>query len=234
MRNWHKLKISQIELEKTLEFDLISTLAIELGRTFFLRQKGGRSWLITQICGLFLVSLLSLPIILIVFRNLTWVSNNNAGLMLILATAIILSLLCLLVFNYYLWRRAKQLKVLAILLNKVEKYNNLIEHLNLMAKLDAVATAQFSKTKEVGELETALSLTRDSLIKSIELEKTLDCDRHLADSRDILLANLESGLVNLDSLVQANTNDYDRLFSEAINIGLSVHREMRKNHPAEE
>ncbi|WP_319421721.1 hypothetical protein [Pleurocapsa sp. FMAR1] len=39
---------------------------------------------------------------------------------------------------------------------------------------------------------------------------------------------MESGLINLGSLSQHNAQDYQQLLSEAIEIGLSVHQEIRK------
>lgn len=230
--NWQKLKITQTQLDEILNFDLKLSLAVEIGQLFFLKQSNYTSLLIAEASGLFLVCSLSFPIILILFRNFNWLTNNPAGFTFILAIAIIISFLCSIVFNYYLWQRAKQLKVFAVLLDKVKQYNHLIDSLSLMSELNAV-TANFGKTKEITELKTALNLTRNSLIRSIELEKIINRDRHLASNRDLLLANLESGLINLDSLVSVDTNDYDRLFSEAIDLGLSVHRELRKNHPTD-
>jgi hypothetical protein len=172
---------------------------------------------------------LFVPIILILFRNSGWLSNNTAGFALVLMIAAIISLFCLILFNYYLWQKAIQLKVFIVLLDKVWHYNNLIKDLDLIAELNAVNATNISETKEIIELKTALNLTRNSLIKSIELEKIISRDRHLATNRYQLLANLESGLINLDSLVP-KANNYHQLCSEAIKIGLSVHRELRKNN----
>ena len=200
---------------------------------FFLKQKDYKSLLVTELCGLFSIYLLFFPIVLIVVRNFNLLNNNTAGLILVLAIAIMISCSCSIVFNYYLWQRARQLKVFVVLLDKVKQYNHLIDNLSLMSELNAVTATDFSKTKEITELETALNLTRNSLIRSIELEKIINRDRHLANNRHQLLANLESGLIDLNSLVQIDANNYHQLFSEAIDIGLSVHRELRKNHSAE-
>lgn len=228
--NWQKLKIRQKQLEETLNFDLISTWAIVLGRVFFFKQKQAfKSLLITEVCSLFFFCLLLVPIILILFRDSGWLSNNTGGFILVLIIATIISSFCLVVFNYYLWQKAKQLKVFIVLLDKVWQYNNLIQNLDLIAQLNTVTATNLSETSEFRELKTALHLTRDSLVKSIELEKIISGDRHLVTDRYQLLANLESGLINL-SLVQTDANNYYQLYSEAIKIGLSVHRELSKNN----
>lgn len=230
--NWRKLEISPTQLEEILDFNLRSILAIEIGRVFFLKQREYKSLLMTQVGSLFLVCLLCFPIVLILFRNSSWLSNNTSGLIFSLAIAIIVSLLCSLIFNYFLWQRAKQLKIFVALLAKVKQYNELIDNLALISELDALSTSQPNQPENIAELKTALDLTRNSLIKSIELEKIINRDRHLANNRYQLLANLESGLINLNALQAENTDV--QLFSEAINLGLSVHRELRKNHYCKE
>lgn len=224
--NWQKLKIDWVELEEILNFDLKSTLAIEIGRVLFLKRRGYWFLWVTEISGLFLVCLLLFPVVLIIFRNFDWLSNNTAGLILVFAIASIISLLFLLGLNYYLWQRAKQLKVLVLLLDKIEQYDSLIDNLILLSQLNTVTDNKIEDDK-ISELKTALHLTRNSLIKSIELEKIIGRDRHFANNRYQLLTNLETGLINLDSLAQTN-NDYHQLYSEAIDLGLSVHRELRK------
>ena len=236
--NWEELEISQAQLEELVNFDLLSTLAIDLSRVVFLRQTTSRkSLLFTEGCSLFLISLLFFPINLIIFRNYGWLSNNIHGFILVLISTAFLSGIMILVLNYYLWSKAKQLKVFAVLLEKVKQYNDLIKHLKLVFELNSLscnaaqgqkATIDTNNSQAETELKTALSLTKNSLIKSIKLEKIINRDRHLANNRYQLLANLESGLVNLGSFSQDNSDDYQQLISEAIEIGLSVHQEIRK------
>lgn len=235
LMNWEELEISQAELEEIVNFDLLSTWAIDISRIFFLGQNTYlKSLLFTEGCSLFLVSLLFFPINLIFFRNLGWLSNSTNGLIIILASTAFLSTFIILLVNYYLWKKAKQLKVFAVLLEKIKQYNDLIAHLKLVYELDSLSSnvtqnqKKFNEPQVDKELQTALNLTKNSLIKSIELEKIINRDRHLVNNRYQLLANLESGLVNLGSLSQNDPNDYQQLLSEAIEIGLSVHQEMRK------
>ena len=227
--NWKELEISQPELEKLVNFDLISTWAVDISRVLFLNLKAyQKSLLFIEGCSLFLISLFIFPINLIIFRNLDWLSNNISGFILVLETTAFISILILLILNYYLWLKAKRLKFIAILLEKIKQYNDLINNLKLATELNLFNDNQINTNNKIAvELETALTLTKNSLIKSIELEKIINRDRHLANNRYQLLANLESGLINLGSLSQHN-QDYQQLLSEAIEIGLSVHQEIRK------
>ncbi|MEY2831927.1 MAG: hypothetical protein RLZZ574_1185 [Cyanobacteriota bacterium] len=229
--NWEELEINSAELEELMSFNLLSTWALDFSRVFCLRNRAYvSSLLFTEGCGLFLAYLLFFPILLILFRNLGWLNNNFNGLLLVLLSTASLSLVLVLLLNFYLWHQAKQLKVFAILLEKVKQYNGLIAHLKLFAELDSLSSVTQINHNSPGEIElkAALELTKNSLLKSIELEKILNRDRHLANNRYQLLANLESSLINLESFSQDEANNYQQLLAEVIEIGLSVHKEVRK------
>ncbi|MGL5794051.1 MAG: hypothetical protein ACRC06_06490 [Waterburya sp.] len=137
--NWEKLEISQAELDELVNFDLLSTWAIDISHVFLLHRKTyQKSLLITEAVCLFLVLFLLFPINLIVFQNFDWLSNNISGLILVLIVTSFLTFLILLILNYYLWGQAKRLKVFAILLEKVKQYNNLIDNLKLAAQLNSL------------------------------------------------------------------------------------------------
>lgn len=231
--NWEELEINLAELEELMSFNLLSTCALDLSQVVWLRNRAYISPLLfTEGCSLFLAYLLFFPILLILFRNLGWLANNSHGLFLVLLSTMSLSLVLVLLLNFYLWHQAKQLKVFAILLEKVKQYNGLIAHLKLFAELDSLNSATQINHNPPGEIElkAALELTKNSLLKSIELEKILNRDRHLANNRYQLLANLESSLIliNLESFSQDEANNYQQLLAEVIEIGLSVHKEVRK------
>ncbi|WP_036485612.1 hypothetical protein [Myxosarcina sp. GI1] len=233
--NWDELQIEQSELDNLLKFNILSTWALDFARVTMLHQKKARiSLLFTQASILFLILLLFFPINLIIFRNLGWLSNNISGLILLLLSTIVCSLSIALLFNYYLWRLAKQLKVFAILLDKVERYNHLIDSLKLLSEIESVKynderDALAANLQSRAELTTALNLTKNSLIKSIELEKVISRDRQFGNDPYQMLANLENNLINLLSFPQTNSsNEYQQLLTEAVEIGLSVHQEIRK------
>ena len=235
--NWEELKISQAELDEIFELDILSTWAIELGRVVILKKPEYlKSLLFTEGSILLINLLFFFPINLIIFRNLGWLENDFSGLTLVLISATVLSILLAILFNYYLWHKAKKLKVLATLLAKIAQYNRLIDNLQLFAELTYLTTSNPDNTQKIiynsqseAELKTALSLTRNSLIKSIELEKIINQNQQLKGDRYLLLANLEHNLINFVSLPHDTSNDeYQQLLTEVVDIGLSVHQEIRK------
>jgi hypothetical protein len=235
--NWEELKISQAELDEIFELDILSTWAIDLSRVLILKKSEYLQSLLFTEGSILLISLIFFcPINLIIFRNFGWLENDFGGLTLVLLSASILSILLGILFNYYLWHKATKLKVLANLLAKIYQYNRLIDNLQLFAELNDLTTYNPDNTRknlynsqsEV-ELKTALSLTRNSLIKSIELEKIINQNQQLKGDRYLLLANLENNLINFVSLPHDSSNDeYQQLLTEVVDIGLSVHQEIRK------
>lgn len=233
--NWDNLRIEQAKLDEVLELNILSTWAITIVRVFILRQKAYySSLLLIESSLLFLIVTLLFPLSLIIFRNLGWLENNTSGFIIVLLSAMVLSVLAIVMFNYYLWGKAKQLKVLATLLEKVNQYNSLIDNFRLLSeinslKLNTDTDRSGLDNQSRAEIFTALDLTKKSLIKSIELEKIINRDRQFKNNRDLLLANIEDSLINLISFPQYNSsNDYQQILTEAIEIGLSVHREIRK------
>lgn len=237
--NWEEIKISEAELDKLVKLNLLSLWAMDLSYVFLLNRLISRkSLLITESVCLCLMLFLLFPITLIIFRALNLLSNNVGGLFLVLLITLLLSLSTLLIINYSLWHQAKKLKYTAILLDKIKQYNNLIDNLKVITQLKLIEPdiAKKDNQETQQELETALNLTRTSLLKSLEIETiinrlgtiNIESNRKNANNRYQLLANLESGLVNLELLTQYDADDYQQLLSEVIEIGLSVHKEIRK------
>jgi hypothetical protein len=230
--NWEGLEITQEELEDLLNFNLLSSWAIDFSRVFLLRnQRYLFSLLFIESSSLFLSYFLFFSLNLIVLRNFNWLTNSSNGFILVFISATFFSLCLLILLNIYLWHKAKKVKIFAVLLEKVKQYNQLIAHLKLLTELDSLNSGskiKIDNSPEKIEFKKALELTKNSLIRSIELEKVLNRDRHLASNRYQLLANLEFGLVNLDPVTSVEQNDYQQLLTEVVEIGLSVHKEMRK------
>ena len=232
--NWGELTITQSELDNLWELDLFSSCAIDLNLLLILRQRQYfKSFLFTEISVLFLGLVLFFPLNLIMFRNLAFLSNNTVGFLLILAIAIIFSAALLLLFNYYLWLRAKKLKSLTIVLDKVNQYNQLIDNLQIITQINHLNPTDGRPNQQnleiSSEVKIALELTKVSLLKSIEIEKVIYSNQQITRDRYQLFANLEDNLIQFLSLPQNNShNEYQQLLTEAIQIGLSVHQEVRK------
>lgn len=89
--------------------------------------------------------------------------------------------------------------------------------------------------KSTNELQTAFGVTKNSLLRSIELEVLIynhqthsDRKSFSSHNRYQLLTNLEHNLVNLSLLDSHADRKYQEIFTEAVDLGLSIHKEMRK------
>ena len=136
-----------------------------------------------------------------------------------------LSLGILLCLNFFLWQRAKKIKNIAVIFLKIKDYNSLIKNLQLITKLNTLSTVDCkNKYQSASEITTALQLTKDSLLKSLENQQLKLQERYQ------LFNNLEDNLVRFMSLPnEQNSTEYQQLLAETIQIALSVHQEVRKN-----
>ena len=231
--DWDKLKINQAELDLIFEPNIISSWAIALGRIFILRRtRYWKTFLLTESSLLFLSLLFFFPVNLIFFRKLGWLDNNTNSFIIVFTVTVSLSLLTLIILNYYLEQKAKRLKLLIQLLEKVDGYNQLINNFKLLSKIESINNTNNDRnSRSITELKAVLSLTKSSLLKSIEVESFIyhrSRDRQLVYyDRARLLADLENDLANL-FIPEINSGLEYQLLNEAVNLGLSIHQEIRK------
>lgn len=235
--DWSELEINQTQLDNILELDLSSSWAIALNRVFLLHQaKYWQSLLFIESSILFTSLLFWFPINLIVFRKLNLLDADSSGLLVVLLGSFSLAILFLIVTNYSLWQKAKKLKSLTKLLNKITEYNRLVNDFQLISNFNKLTSSQHpTADKSVKKLQNIFKLTKNSLLQSIELEVFMTRHRQAKQlissqtrERDRLLANLEQNLVNV-SLIEIDSNqEYQQLLNEAVELGLNVHREIDK------
>ncbi|MEM8723096.1 MAG: hypothetical protein AAGE84_28065 [Cyanobacteria bacterium P01_G01_bin.39] len=238
-QSWQELKISKADIEQVFEPTLICSWAIALATGLMLRQS--QSWQsILKIEGLclFISLVFNFPLVLIASRNLEFISNNIQGFIVSLAVAFSLSSLYLVILNYYLWHKAKQLKLLSSLLIKVNKYNRLIASFQLLTDINYLS--DHSKNNSVAnrqsltEFRTALNSTRTSLLGSIELESYLYFHQETYANSTTpynpaqLLADLENNLAATVAPETERDLEYQQLYDEAIDLGVSLHQEIHK------
>ena len=235
--DWDELKISQAELDRVLDTGIVFNWAIAFTRLLILRQSQyWQFFIVTQSTFLFLNLLFFFPINLIVCRKLGWLDNNATGLITVSIATAILSFISNIVCNYYLWQKAKKLKLLSKLLTKVERYNQLIDNFSFVVNLSLLSDIRSNNSLSVTKFKTALNLTKNSLLKSIELENfiyryrqnTLRDRTSKSNSYEGLLADLEDDLITWSSLEIDCTQQDRHLLDEAIDLGLSVHQEVKK------
>ena len=244
---WDKIPIYQAELDSLLPLNIFDNWAIEICRVLILRNKKYfRPLLITEAAILFLEIVLLFPLNLIIFRNLELTSNNSYGLILIFLLSIIIALCVLLLLNYLSWHRAKRFKTIAIILEKVEDFNCLINTLKTLTELSYFSNFSTQDSYESSiklsgnnlrkssselslDIEEVLLVTRTSLLQSIQIHNALYLKT--SNKRDIsqLFANLENKLIYFISSPPENSStEYQQTLEEIINLGLTVHQELKK------
>ena len=228
------LKIDRSEIEQILQLNFFDSLALEMSNILLLQQRKHRlSFFITEAIIWFLGILFLVPINLLIFQQWLLYSNQFRGFAIVIIGSSILSLGILLCLNFFLWQRAKKLKNIAVVLNKIEGYNSLIQNLHLITNFNTLSTITSQNDRSTSEITTALKLTKDSLLKSLEIEKFILENQQLKlQQRYQLLNNLEDDLVRFMTLPnEQNNTEYQQLLAEAVQLGLSVHQEVRKHIP---
>ena len=127
-----------------------------------------------------------------------------------------------------MWLKIKQFRTLLHLLDEVDKYNEVVEAVNILDKLEAVGNLQVKSLNRDKILE-ALNVTRDSLVCGLMTEKILRGRRGLLSRNYDLFNNIENNLTTLRTLeVNNQANEYGQLLNNALQIGMSVRKEMQK------
>lgn len=147
-----------------------------------------------------------------------WVLQLTLGLSIAIAVA----------WNLYRWVKARPLATLAGLLDEVDKYHEVIKALDIIDRLIAVGNLQANLMNREDAIE-ALNVTRESLICALKTERILRENQEFIGRRYELFANIESNLAALMAMdVSDRATEYGRLLNEALEIGMSVHKEVKK------
>mgnify|MGYP001794648463 CR=1 FL=1 len=242
---WEKLKINQDELNSVFEPNIITNWAIALCQVLLLQQKKYLpTLLLTESSLLFIGFLFCFPLNLIFLRKMELIANNSQGLLIIILITILLSGFILFIFNFYLWQKAKRIKLLSRLLEKIADYNNLINNFQLLAKINRLSSQNIDIAKNqitnnlqaIDELKEVLELTKTSLLNSVELESFIYNNPQVKQNssscytvdRYQLLSSLEHNLADLALSEIDSNSEYQEILNEAVNLGLSVHQEVKK------
>jgi hypothetical protein len=226
------LQLTTEELENLVDLDISTALAIDAYRGLNLKNpKQMLSVLLTEVFVFILVLIFVMPLSLIVLRNVGALPGNTDGITKLLTLILGISLLGVLIWNVYLWQQAKQVKSLARLMDKVDKYNRVIQAIALIDELQSASRSpsrcnSLSIRKEVIQ---ALSITKETLSSALQAEKLMRKHRKFLSSHHELFANLENNFTNLISFdLNHPVNEYTHLVNESLQIGLSVHKELKK------
>ena len=233
--DFNSLKISEEELDE------LTGLSRESLTGFLCQERGireailGKCWgdskklfslLKTETVALFLSLILGVPLTLLFLdRSLTPDTQTTT---LFLLKAVGLSLAITLALNFGVWLNLKPLKNVLNLINEVEKYNDTVKAFSILDQLRKTGNVQ-EKIVSREEVIQALNLTRDSLVSAFQTERILREHQEFIERSYELFANLENNLTALMTFHVSNqANEYGELLNEALQIGMSVHREVQK------
>ena len=232
------LKITERELENLTGLEINGVfIGGVFGGTYnpsILRKpKKLASLCLTEILVLILTFIFTIPIGIAFIRNFVGVINTPVTFQFLLMTVVFASTVFI-CWNIYMWLKIRHIEILARLLDEVDRYNEIIESVYLFDKLEAVGNLQHNLVNRSKVVE-ALSVTRDTLVCGLMTEKILRENRGLLARRYDLFANIENNLTTLRDLdIKNQANEYGQLLNNALQIGMSVRKEMLKlSHSSE-
>lgn len=227
--NLDNLRITHRDLDELTGLD-ISDLSMGWGTrlSLFHQPRLRWAWLMNQSLVLTVALVLWLPVSLLLGRNLAsptiFIGLGVAGA---IATTV--------AHGLYGIHKGKQLKVLSHLLDEVDRYNEMIKAVEILEELRQ--TDHRSKRLNLDNPEAvkeALHLTRESLVCGLMSDKIMRKHQRFIARRHELFASIETNLSSLQTLQATEmAGDYGQLLNEALQVGTSVHQELRKVNTSE-
>ncbi|MBD2093016.1 hypothetical protein H6F67_24520 [Microcoleus sp. FACHB-1515] len=230
--NLEDLKISDRELERISGFDVSNLFVGGIFGGFyrpsiFCSKSRSLQFFITEVLVFALLFIFTLPIGLAATRNSVNSFDQLSVVILFFQVTLGSAIVLLAAWNLYMWRRVQQMKPLLRLLDEVDQFNQILGAIDVIDRLHAAQSSQQQFDRQ--QVLSALNLTRDTLIAGLTTEKILRDSRGLLSRSHDLVANIERNLAAIESLsVSDRANDYQQLLQEALEIGVSVQREVQQ------
>lgn len=187
-------------------------------------------FLLSEAITLFLISIFSLPISILIFQYLGRPIDNRQAQVEFAIFVFTLTLILFTFWNLLAWTRSKKMACLSHLLDEVDKYNQVIAAIDICDRLKSASNQPVNRDQHLEHREDilqALELTRDSLICGLTTEKILREHCNFVSSHRQLFDNIEQNLIALESLEVKNQADqYSSMLNDALVIGMNVQKEM--------
>ncbi len=120
-------------------------------------------------------------------------------------------------------------KILVNLLEDVERFNGIIQAIDINDQIEAAGNPEVSLENRQNVIE-ALELAREDLVRALKTERILRKNQYFIARNPELFANNLTALAALQ--VSDRASEQGKLLNEALQIALNVQTEMRKlNHP---
>jgi len=228
----NNLQITNEDVESLVNLDISTTTAVDFYRAVIFRNSR-QVWsvLLTEVFVFILILVFVMPVSLMVLRNSGNLPEHQAGILALLAIIVVITILGLIVWNFYVWKQAKKSSSLAKLMEELDKYNRVLQEIDLLTKLESVRNSKtnFGQLEVQDELFKALKVTRESLISALQVEKIIRQHQKLIGNSHQLLVSLENNLAALMTFNTSNqSSEYGHLLDETLKIGLSTYKEVSK------
>ncbi len=225
-----ELPFTETELE-LLSGSAISNLwMVNLYRLNRYKQFGKNllSLFVTELIGFSLTLIFVITLFLIITQKSMVSGNDGAKFFKFLLIPWLISLAITMGGNIYIWVLSKPLVTLAYLGDKVEKYNEVIKAVEIIDRLRDAGNLPVNLINREAVME-ALVVTRESLVCALKTERIIRENEALIGRNHELFTNLDNNLTALMSLDMSNpASEYGRLLNEALEIGMSVQKEVRR------
>ena len=226
------LRISDRELERLSGLDVSNVFVGGIFGGVYrpsIFQSVSRSlqFLLTEVLVFALLFIFTLPLGLAVTRNSVNSFNQWSVVLLFLQTTLGTAIVLMIGWNLYMGLRVRRMKSLMRLLDEVDQFNQVLSAIDVLDRLNAVKSSQQQFDRQ--QVLSALGLARDTLVSGLTTEKILRDSRGLLARSGDLAANIERNLVAIETLeVSDRADEYGQLLREALQIGLSVQREVQQ------
>jgi len=182
---------------------------------------------LTELAMTILVLIVTLPIGLITIRGTTGIIQDPATIAHFLQITVGIAIVIVVGWNGSWLLKSRQMAVLAALLDDADRYNEVIQAVDVLDSLEAVGNTHISLDSREQVLH-GLRLARESLVCGVMTDRILRENRGLLARRYDLLASIESNLGSLRTLdVTDQASDYGHLLNQALQIGISVYQEIQ-------
>jgi hypothetical protein len=225
-----KLAFTETELESYSGSAISNLWMVNLYRLHRHKQfsKNLLSLLLTELIGFSLTLILVIPIVLIITQKSMVSGNDGVRFFQVLLIPFLISLAITMGGNIYIWVISKPLVTLANLGDKVDKYNEVIKAVDIIDRLRDAGNSPVNLINREAVME-ALLVTRESLVCALKTERIMRENEALIGRNSQLFTNLDNNLTALMALDVSNrASEYGRLLNEALEIGMSVQKEVRR------
>jgi hypothetical protein len=221
------LKITAGELEHITGLDISETFMGRVYRpTVFRKPRQLLSLAVTELLTFGLILVFCLPFSLILARSFGNSNLATATIVSFLQIAFVVSVVLFLLWNACMTLQGKKLKILAHLLDEVDKHNEIIDAVDVIDQLGAVKNSAVALIDRPAVIE-ALTVTRESIVCALMTEKILRKHQRLIARRYELFSQIETNLATLQAVqMSQQATEYAQLLNEALAIGRSVHQEL--------